>query len=161
MLLVQENINKIIKQQGMSKKYFTQRLLELKPTVRRIGEVPSVSAIYSYLNGRINIPVELISYVAEVLGVTEQELFDTSVESRKKCFKYFLQNAPKEELEYFNHFISSQIHNDININYGEVIMNSKTSDEKFTELLKYAPVDFMDRVLVKLEEYEKLNNMEF
>ena len=51
------------------------------------------------------------------------------------------------------------IHNNININYGKVIMNAKTTDEKlenFTKLLKYAPKNFMDKILIKLEEYKKL-----
>ena len=161
MLLVQENINRLIKQKGMTKKDFSEKLLKLKPTVSRIGEVPSTSAIYSYLNGRINIPVELISYVADVLDVSEQELFDTSSKARKKCFKYFLQEASKDELEYFYSFINSQIKNNVNVNYGKIIMNSETTDEKlekFSELLKYAPADFMDKVLEKLEQYKKIDD---
>ncbi len=160
MLIIQENINNFIKERGMSKKDFAQQLLKLKPTVSRIGEVPSISTIYSYLNGRINIPIELIPFIADILDITEQELFDTSTKTRKKCFKYFLQNASKDELEYFNNFINSQIQNNININYGSVVMNSKNKDEKieqFIELLKYAPNDFIDKVLDRLEEYKMLD----
>lgn len=43
-------------------------------------------------------------------------------------------------------------------------MNSKTTNEKiekFAELLKYAPNDFIDKVLARLEEYEKLDNIRF
>ena len=152
-----------IKQKGMTKKEFAQKLIDLKPTVSRIGEVPSISAIYSYLNGRINIPIELISYVSEILDVTEQELFDTSSKTRKKCFKYFLQNASKEELEYFNNFINTQINNNININYGNVIMNSKSQNEKMEELinlLEYAPNIFVDNVLEKLHNFKKLSEDE-
>jgi len=147
----------------MTKKEFALKLIELKPTVSRIGEVPSISAIYSYLNGRINIPVELISFVAEILNVTEQELFDTTPKTRKKCFKYFLQNASKDELEYFNTFIHSQIKNNIDINYEKIITNTKTTDEKiekFIKLLKYAPSNFIDKILKKLKEYEKLDKEE-
>lgn len=164
MLPIQENINKVIKQKGMTKKEFAQKLLDLKPTVSRIKEVPSLSAIYSYLNGRINIPVELISYVAEVLDVTEQELFDTNAKSRKRCLKYFLQNASKEELEYFAYFINTQMKNAIGINYQDVLMNSTTTDEKiakFIELLPFAPNDFIDKVLTRLDEYKKLYKQTF
>jgi len=84
MLQVVENINRLIKQKGMTKKEFAIKLLELNPTVSRIKEKPSMSAIYGYLNGRISIPVELIPYVADVLDITEQELFDTS--TKKEMF---------------------------------------------------------------------------
>ncbi len=160
MLSIQENINKLIKQKGMTKKEFSQKLLNLQPTVSRIKEVPSLSAVYSYLNGRINIPIELIPFVADVLDVIEQELFDNSSKTRKRCFKYFLQNASKEELEYFNHFIYSQMKNDIGINYDKAIMNTKTTDEKiekFITLLPFAPADFIDKAIERLKEYEKLD----
>jgi len=164
MIKTYENISHIIKTKGFTKKEFAQNLINLHPNVNRKLETPTLSTIYGYLNGRINIPVELIPFVAEVLDVTEQELFDTSSKTRKKCFKYFLQHAPKDELEYFHHFINSQIHNNININYGKVIMNTDTSNEKierFTKLLKYAPVDFIDKVLDRLEEYKQLEKLSF
>jgi len=158
MLTIQDNINKIIKTKGLTKKEFANKLIDLKPTVSRTGEVPSVSAIYSYLNGRINIPIELISYVAEILNVTEQELFDTSAKTRTKCFKYFLQNATKEDLEYFNNLINAQIYSS-ELYPKEILINSKNKDEKielFIDLLKYAPFDFIDKIIDKLKEYEKL-----
>ena len=159
-----ENINKIIKAKGLNRKEFAIKLMDLKPTLNRIGEVPSLSAIYTYLNGSASIRAELIPYIAEALNVTEQELFDTTSKTRKKCFKYFLQNASKDELEYFNTFINSQIQNNINVNYGKIIMNTKTTDETFEEfakLLKYAPVDFMNKVLLKLKEYKNMYNVGF
>jgi len=159
---IYENISLIIKSKGFSKKEFAHNLINLHPNVNRKSETPTLSTIYGYLNGRINIPIDLIPFMAEALGVTEQELFDTSAKTRKKCFKYFLQSASKDELEYFNHFINSQIHNNININYGKVIMNTPTSNEKiekFTQLLHYAPTDFIDKILERLEEYKKLEDL--
>jgi len=75
----------------------------------------------------------------------------------------FLQEASKDELEYFYGFINSQIKNNVNVNYGKIIMNSETTDEKlerFSELLKYAPADFIDKVVSRLEEYKKLDSLE-
>ena len=159
---VYEKINLLIKQKKITKRTFSNTLRNLKPKLRTTGEIPSENTIYSYITGRIAIPIELIPYIAEALNITEQELFDTSSKTRKKCFKYFLQSSSKDELEYFNHFINSQIHNNININYGKVIMNTPTSNEKiekFTQLLKYAPADFIDKVLERLEEYKKLEDL--
>ena len=163
MLKIYENITLIIKSKGLTRKEFAQNLINLKPNVNRIAETPTLSTIYGYLNGRINIPIDLVPFIAEALDVTEQELFDTSPKTRKKCFKYFLQNASKDELEYFNNFINSQINNNININYGNVIMTSKTNDEKieqFIDMLQYAPNGFIDKVLNRLKEYEKMDQTE-
>ncbi len=159
---VYEKINTLIKQQKLTKRAFSNNLRNLEPKLRITGETPSENTIYSYLTGRITIPIELISYIAEALNITEQELFSTDVKSRKKCFKYFIENADYQELEYFNNFINSQITNNVNINYGKVVMNSnilKSKDEKienFIILLEYAPANFMDKVLAKLEEYKKM-----
>ena len=105
MMKIYENITLIIKKKGLTRKQFAQNLINLKPNVNRISETPTLSTIYGYLNGRINIPIDLISYIAEALDISEQELFDTSDNTRKKCFKYFLNNASHEELEYFNNYI--------------------------------------------------------
>ena len=164
MILIQQNINRLIKLKGMTKKEFAYKLIELKPTVSRIGEVPSLSAIYSYLNGRINIPVELIPYVAEVLDVTEQELFDTTEKAKRKCFKYFLETANNNELEYFNNFINSQIENNININYGKIVIGLKNGDkdiQKLVSLLEYAPKKFINKIINRLKEYKNLEYKDF
>ena len=161
MVKIYENISIIIKNKGLTKKEFAQKLISLQPNVNRISETPTISTIYGYLNGRISIPIDLIPYIAEVLDVTEQEIFDNSSKTRKRCFRYFLQNATKDELESFNHFIASQIHNNININYGKIIISSNNIDEKlekFIKLLQYAPSYFIDKVINRLEEYKKLDD---
>ena len=79
---------------------------DLEPKLKITGEAPSENTIYSYLAGRISILIELIPYIAEALDITEQELFDSTSKTRKRCFKYFLQNVPKDELEYFSGFIT-------------------------------------------------------
>ncbi len=157
---IYENIVLIIKSKGITRKEFAQNLINLKPNVNRVSETPTLSTIYGYLNGRINIPIDLVPYIAEALNVTEQELFDNSSKTRKRCFKYFLQNASKEELEYFSHFINSQIKNTVGVSYDKAIMDIQTTDEKmakFVELLPFAPSNFMDKILERLKEYEKLN----
>ncbi len=32
--------------------------------------------------------------------------------------------------------------------------------KRFTELLRYAPMDFMDKILKRLEEFEKLQDLD-
>jgi len=99
-----------------------------------------------------SIKADLIPYIAKVLGVIEQEIFDNSDTARKKCFKYFLENATQEELEYFSKFINSQINN-IHINYGKIVMNS--NENELTKLLEYAPKLLLDKLIKKLKEIKK------
>ena len=153
--MIYENINNLIKQKGLTKKEFAEKLINLKPNVNRIGETPSLSAIYAYLNGSSSIKADLIPYIAEVLGVTEQEIFDNSKEARKKCFKYFLENATKEELEYFNNFLNSQINN-IHINYGKIVMNS--NENELDNLLEYAPKPLIEKLIKKLKEIKNFTD---
>lgn len=159
-----EQINLILKEKKLTKKKFAEKLVSLEPKSSRTGEIISEKIVYFYLSGKTVINPNLIPYIAEVLNITEQELFDSTSKTRKKCFKYFIQNAQKDELEYFNSFINSQIQNNVNLNFSEIIIRSKTTNEKiekFTELLKYAPNNFIDKVISRLEEYEKLGNFKF
>jgi len=161
---IYEKISHYIRIKEMTKKEFAEKLVALEPKSIKTGEIISEKIVYSYLTGYTAIKAYLIPYISDVLDITEQELFDSTSKTRKRCFKYFLQNAPKDELEYFNGFINSQIQNNVNLNFGKIIMSSQTTNEKlekFSELLKYAPNDFIDKVISKLEEYEKLGNFKF
>ena len=77
---VWEKINYLIAEKKMSKKEFIDKLLGLKPILKSTGEVPSFTTINGYIYGKREIKVELIPYIAEVLGVTEQELFSFDIE---------------------------------------------------------------------------------
>ena len=75
-----EKINYLIKEKGMSKKDFAHALQNLEPILKSTGSVPNIQTIYGYLNGKRELKVELIPYIAEVLGVAEQELFSSDIE---------------------------------------------------------------------------------
>lgn len=75
-----EKINFLLQEKSISKKEFVDRLRGLEPRLRGSGEIPSEQTIYRYLNGSRELKVELISYIAEALGVSEQELFSFEIE---------------------------------------------------------------------------------
>ncbi len=75
-----EKINFLLEEKGMSKKDFAVKLRQLSPKLYATGEMPSEQTIYRYLNGSRELKVELIQYIAEVLAVSEQELFSTDIE---------------------------------------------------------------------------------
>ena len=75
-----EKINYFIREKSLSKKEFISKLLRLEPKLKSTGNVPNTQTIYGYLNGKRELKVELIPYIAEVLSVQEQELFTFDVE---------------------------------------------------------------------------------
>ncbi|HAF28867.1 MAG TPA: hypothetical protein DCG75_07445 [Bacteroidales bacterium] len=75
-----DKINYLIKEKNLQKKDFVKMLQAIEPKLKSTGEVPSEQTIYGYLNGKRELKVELIPYIAEVLGVSEQELFSSEIE---------------------------------------------------------------------------------
>jgi transcriptional regulator with XRE-family HTH domain len=77
---VWEKINYILAEKNISKKEFADKLTALEPKIKRTGETPSFHTILGYLYGKREIKIELIPYIAEALGVEEQELFSFDLE---------------------------------------------------------------------------------
>ena len=77
---IYEKINYLIEEKKMTKKEFVDKVIELEPRLKNSGESPSIQTIYRYLNGSRELKVELIPYIAEVLEVTEQDLFNFDIE---------------------------------------------------------------------------------
>lgn len=77
---VWEKINYLFEEKKISKQDFANRLISLEPKLKRTLETPSTQTILGYLYGKRELKVELIPYIAEVLGVSEQELFNFNIE---------------------------------------------------------------------------------
>lgn len=75
-----DKINYLLKEKNLQKKDFVKMLQAVEPKLKSTGEIPSEQTIYGYLNGKRELKVELIPYIAEVLGVDEQELFSFDIE---------------------------------------------------------------------------------
>lgn len=106
---VYEKINLILKKNKMTKRAFSDILISLKPILKSRNTVPNAKAIYKYLSGDINIPMEIISYIAKALDITEQELFETDMEKKLQLYKYIMKNIKQKELQLFeDSFINSE-----------------------------------------------------
>lgn len=77
---VYEKINYICEEKNIKKAEFVKRLISLEPRLRTNGLTPSEQSIYRYLNGTRELKVELLPYIAEVLEVGINELFEFDVE---------------------------------------------------------------------------------
>ncbi len=77
---VWEKINYLLEEKKITKQEFAHKLVALEPNLKRTGESPSAQTILGYLYGKRELKVELIPYIAEVLEVTEQELFTFDLE---------------------------------------------------------------------------------
>ena len=121
---VYEKINYIIKQKKITKRSFAKILRDLEPRLKSTDQAPIETTIYKYLNGSVNIPIELISYIAEALNITEQELFDDSLKTKIKYLKHISKDSDQKEIEYLNKFIYS---NNEQINITDHKQNIQTS----------------------------------
>jgi len=107
---VWEKINYLLDEKNISKQEFASKLINLSPKLKRTGEIPSIQTILGYLYGKRELKIELISYIAEVLEVSEQELFSFDIEYASEYnIKYskdireilsLLQFAPKPMIEH-------------------------------------------------------------
>lgn len=87
LMKVIDRINEILKEKNISKKELARRLIDLDMKAAKTGEVPSVSSIYAYLNGNIELKADFIPFIAEALGVFEQELFSPSSQNAQKIIE--------------------------------------------------------------------------
>lgn len=151
---IHETLTSIIKRKGLTRKEFAKKLIDLSPNVNRIGETPTTSTIYGYLNGRINIPIELVSFIAEALDITEQELFDTSEKTNKKYFKYLIDNLSDREIMSYHKILSNKLlFNGKSVDIDSNFLKTK----EFLQNIKYAPSSFLDKVLYYLKQYKALS----
>lgn len=153
---VYERINNLLKEKNITKREFAKRVQDLEPRLNSTGEIPSEKTIYKYLNGTIAIKIELIPYIAEVLQITEQELFTNDNRSRKKFFQNIIKTANQEEI--------SIIKQKFNLHYNETSSvkepaNSYNRDnkEELISLLPYAPKPLLDNFINKLKEIKEFN----
>lgn len=156
-----EKLANIIKKRGLTKKEFSQKLINLSPNVNRVGETPTVSTIYGYINGRISMPLDLVPYVAEVLDISEQELFDTSASVNKKYFLYLLENSSDEELLRYQKILSNKLFLSTSNIKHSLAYQEEPYQAKIKEILiyiKYAPISFIDKVLLFLKKYKALSD---
>lgn len=145
---IHERINLILKEKKLSKKDFASKLRNLEPKLNNTMEIPSEKSIYAYLNGRVSIRVELIPYIAEVLEISEQLLFDDSSRTRKIYLKHILQNISSEEKELIKSKICPEQKTNINI--------PKDRFHKINDLLIYAPEIFLENLENTLKNYKDL-----
>lgn len=144
---VYEKINLYLKDKKMSKKDFAERLTQLEVKLKNTGSIPSDNTIYAYLNGRIGIKIELIPYIAEVLNIPEQLLFDDSPRTRKMFLKYILNSLSSEEKELMQTRVCEE---------KATFSIPKERYYKIQDLLIYAPEMFLNDLEMTLKEYKDL-----
>ena len=111
------NINTLIAERGMNKKDFAEVLQRLNPRLKRTGDIPNIQTIYGYLNGKREIKIELIPYIADALGVSIQKLFsptmhttdadDTYIAEQTAQIITLLNDAPHSLREEIHHMLLS------------------------------------------------------
>lgn len=104
-----KKISSLLKQKDITSKELS---LKLENLGIKIGE----ESIRKYRVGSVNIPSSTVSAIAEILNVTEQELYDNFEEQKEKIVKDELKNNPTK---YSNYFIKTIDNSKIDIPYFE------------------------------------------
>ncbi len=156
---IYKRINSLLQEKNLTKREFAKRLRDLEPKLNSTGETPTEKTIYKYLDGSNAIKIELIPYIAEVLQITEQELFTNDKKSRKKFFQNILKYATKEEIEMIKNRFEVKEYENLLINKPKnQYINSKTLEEEIISLLSYAPRPLLENLKLKLKELKEFNN---
>ena len=155
---IYERINSFIKEKNLTKREFSKKLRDLEPKLKSTGEIPTEKTIYKYLDGTIAIKTELIPYIAEVLQITEQELFTNDEKSRKKFFYNILKTANDSEIEIIkNKFNLSNENSSLVKEPSNTYNQNNPLHTELLELLPYAPDPLLKNLIEKLKEIKELN----
>ena len=127
-----DKINYLLKEKHLLKKDFAHMLQSLEPKLKSTGNIPNTQTIYGYLNGKRELKVELIPYIAEVLNVQEQELFTFDIEYAMEYNIRYSKEA-REILELFSHAPKS-----LRLDIKDLLLSVK---ESYQEKLKDIKVD--------------------
>lgn len=149
-----ERINQLLEKKKISKREFAKKLRDLEPKLNSTGEIPSEKTIYKYLNGTISIKIELIPFIAEVLQVTEQDLFTNDDKSRRKFFFNLLKTASDEELN----IIKTKLNYHSVYNEKDIVRNKDKEISELISLLEYAPKPLIKNLIFKLKEIKEFSD---
>ena len=149
---VYERINLLLQERKLSKKDFATKLRNLEPKLKSTYEVPSEKSIYAYLSGRIGIRIELIPYIAEVLDIPEQFLFDDSERARMMLLKTISKNLLSNEKEFLLQKLG------IKEKEKQVQIIPRNIFHSINDLLIYAPEPFLRSIETTLKNYKTITN---
>lgn len=145
---VYQMLNTILNMKGMSKKEFALRLIEKDVKLKNTGEVPSEKVIYAYLSGRISLRIELIPSIAEILNITEQELFDNSEMKRIKLLHHILRNPSEQEQQTASLLLQQENQSESHFFPEDYQLR------RIQELISFAPLRSVEKIISILERYK-------
>ena len=138
----------------MTKRKFASDLRGLDVILESTGNIPSEQTIYKYLSGYISIPIELLSNIAEVLDITEQELFDTNSQTPMKLsqrqlnYRYYLNKEYNETSDIYSIYKEDK---------EELTFHHKQTIKDLISLLEFAPKDMITNIISNLEEIKEIS----
>jgi len=147
----------LLKEQNLSKRAFAKKLQDLEPKLKSTGESPTEKTIYKYLDGSIAIKIELIPYIAEVLQVSEQELFTHDEKSRRKFFQNLVKTASKDEIDILKKKFDLKFDSSIIGEPKNSYEKENSMESELISLLPYAPKPLLQNFIAKLKEIKEFN----
>lgn len=148
---VYEKINLLIKEKGLNKKEFSLRVISMEPKLKSTKEIPTLKTMYTYLSGHIGLKIELIPYIAEVLNVPEQILFDDSSRAKLKYMKHISSNMSVDDENKIKTLFCRESQdtkrNNINETYSDILA-----------LLEYSSPAHLNKIKSSLEDFKAITD---
>ncbi len=104
-----KKISRLLKERNITSK-------ELSSMLDNLGIKIGEESVRKYRSGSVNIPSSTVTAIAEILNVTEQELYDNFEEQKDKIVRDALKNNPTK---YSNYFLKTIDNSKIDIPYFE------------------------------------------
>ena len=148
---VYEKINLLLKEKNLTKKEFSLKIIDLEPKLKSTGEIPTLKTMYTYLSGHIGLKIELIPYIAEVLDISEQVLFDDSSRAKLKFVKYIASSMSLDEEQKIKAIFCKDVQDEKLYNY-----HKDYSD--ILALLEYASPAHLKKIKSSLEDFKAITD---
>jgi hypothetical protein len=100
------------------------------------------------LSGQTAIKAYLIPYIAEVLDIPEQLLFEENEKTRLKILSYILANLSEKEKSLILNTVTNT----------NIDANNDTRYKDIVDLLDYAPTPFLNTLKSSLKEFKSITD---
>lgn len=134
---VVDRINEILQEKKLTKKELANRLINLEIKTNKTGEIPSISTIYAYLNGKIEIKADMLPLIAEALNIHEQEFFTDEKRLLKILTKVYGKEKNSSEYEKIIELLEYVSPKTL-FTLEELLVQNKKRTEELNGLIKIA-----------------------
>lgn len=148
-------INKILKERKISKKDFAKNVINREPILKRTKEVPTIQAIYKYLDGTREPEKSVVEAMIDVLDITAIDLFENAKKRKQQILKSELKNPAQETQILLENYCTQKNFNNSVVGSENVVLGDNNTTNSHN-----APQELNHRALTLLDIFNDKNEQE-